>query len=138
MTGIGFEPPVSTPTWGVLERPEGGSDGPTIAVLFYRAQQLAGNTAYVESLLSGHRRCGRRALPIYCASLRTPAPELLEMLTTADAMVVTVLAAGEPFLPPSAPVVTTTAGTSHIWRPLTFPSFRVCVDQFARPVGEQR
>ena len=33
-------------------------------------------------------------MPLYCASLRTPAPELLETLTTADAMVVTVLAAG--------------------------------------------
>ena len=96
MTGIGFEPPVSTPTWGVLERaaPAEIGDGPTVAVLFYRAQQLAGNTAYVESLCEAIESAGGRALPLYCASLRTPAPELLETLTTADAMVVTVLAAG--------------------------------------------
>ncbi len=94
MTGIGFDPPVSTPTWGVLERTEGSGEGPTIAVLFYRAQQLAGNTAYVESLCQAIDAAGGRAVPIYCASLRTPAPELLEMLTTADALVVTMLAAG--------------------------------------------
>lgn len=51
MTGFGFAPPVVTPTWGELERPDAGNaDGPTIAVLYYRAQQLAGNTAYVEAL----------------------------------------------------------------------------------------
>ena len=96
MTGIGFEPPVSTPTWGVLERATSADtgEGPTVAVLFYRAQQLAGNTAYVESLCRAIESAGGRALPLYCASLRTPAPELLETLTTADAMVVTVLAAG--------------------------------------------
>jgi cobaltochelatase CobN len=97
MTGIGFEPPVSTPTWGLMERPEAGRsdvDGPTIAVLFYRAQHLAGNTAYIESLCQAIESVGGRALPVYCASLRTPAAELLDTLTTADAMVVTVLAAG--------------------------------------------
>ena len=94
MTGIGFDPPVSTPTWGVLERTEGSGEGPTIAVLFYRAQQLAGNTAYVESLCQAIDAAGGRAVPIYCASLRTPAPELLEMLAAADALVVTMLAAG--------------------------------------------
>jgi cobaltochelatase CobN len=96
MTGIGFEPPVSTPTWGVLERATSADtgEGPTVAVLFYRAQQLAGNTAYVESLCRAIESAGGRALPLYCASLRTPAQELIETLTTADAMVVTVLAAG--------------------------------------------
>ena len=94
MTGIGFAEPVTTPTWGVLERASTNDDGPTIAVLYYRAQQLAGNTAYVESLCQAIESAGGRALPLYCASLRTPAPELLDTLTTADAMVVTVLAAG--------------------------------------------
>jgi cobaltochelatase CobN len=99
MTGFGFEPPVMTPTWGLLGRPDSAvdpvdPDGPTVAVLFYRAQQLAGNTGYVESLCQAIDAAGGRAMPIYCASLRTPAPELMELLTTADAMVVTVLAAG--------------------------------------------
>jgi cobaltochelatase CobN len=95
MTGFGFTPPVATPTWGVLERPQAGSaDGPTIAVLYYRAQQLAGNTAYVQALCAAIEGGGGRALPVYCASLRTAEPELLDALGAADAMVVTVLAAG--------------------------------------------
>ncbi|TDO11932.1 cobaltochelatase CobN [Mycobacterium sp. BK086] len=93
MTGFGFNPPSATPAWGVLER-SGDVDGPTIAVLYYRAQQLAGNTAYIEGLSAAIEEAGGRALPVYCTSLRTPEPELLELLGTADAMVVTVLAAG--------------------------------------------
>lgn len=94
MTGFGFTPPVATPTWGVLKRHDVDSDGPTIAVLYYRAQQLAGNTAYVEALCQAIERAGGRALPVYCASLRTAEPALLDTLGAADAMVVTVLAAG--------------------------------------------
>ena len=95
MTGFGFAPPVATPTWGVLERPDAGdASGPTIAVLYYRAQHLAGNTAYVEALCQAIEDAGGRPLPVYCASLRTAEPELLDTLGDADAMVVTVLAAG--------------------------------------------
>ena len=94
MTGFGFAPPAETPSWGVLNRAAGGVDGPTIAVLYYRAQQLAGNTAYVEALCAAIEEAGGRPLPVYCTSLRTPDPELLALLGAADAMVVTVLAAG--------------------------------------------
>ena len=94
MTGFGFTPPVVTPTWGVLTRSHAGATGPTIAVLYYRAQHLAGNTAYVESLCRAIEDVGARPLPVYCASLRTAEPELLQRLGDADAMVVTVLAAG--------------------------------------------
>ncbi|HUM00321.1 MAG TPA: cobaltochelatase subunit CobN, partial [Mycobacterium sp.] len=94
MTGYGFAPPVSSANWGVLERESTNDDGPTIAVLYYRAQHLAGNTAYVEGLCQAIEHGGGRALPLYCASLRTAEPELIETLKAADAMVVTVLAAG--------------------------------------------
>ena len=94
MTGFGFTPPVVTPTWGELARTDTGKTGPTIAVLYYRAQHLAGNTAYVEALCQAIEGAGARPLPIYCASLRTAEPELLQRLGDADAMVVTVLAAG--------------------------------------------
>ncbi len=122
MTGFGFAPPAETPPWGVLERtcPTAAgcpsaeltgtpcfpalvrgavghreeADGPTVAVLFYRAQQLAGNTAYIEALCCAIERAGGRPLPVYCTSLRNPPADLLELLTHADAMVVTVLAAG--------------------------------------------
>ena len=94
MTGFGFIEPVATPTWGEPTRPEQRTEGPTIAVLYYRAQHLAGNTGYIESLCQAIEDSGGRALPFYCASLRTAEPELLERLKEADAMVVTVLAAG--------------------------------------------
>ncbi|HXY66857.1 MAG TPA: cobaltochelatase subunit CobN [Mycobacterium sp.] len=94
MTGFGFTQPVSTPTFGVLERAATDSSGPTIGVLYYRAQHLAGNTGYVEALCHAIEAAGGRPLPLYCASLRTAEPELLNVLGQADAMVVTVLAAG--------------------------------------------
>jgi cobaltochelatase CobN len=94
MTGLGFTGPVSTPTWGVLARPDSGRSSLTIGVLYYRAQQLAGNTGYVEALCQAIEAAGGRPLPVYCASLRTAEPDLLETLRAVDAMVVTVLAAG--------------------------------------------
>ncbi|HTM84241.1 MAG TPA: cobaltochelatase subunit CobN [Mycobacterium sp.] len=95
MTGLGFDAPVITPTWGVLERTRAGGDaGPTVAVLYYRAQHLAGNTDYVEALCRAIEQTGGRPLPVFCASLRTAEPELLELLGTADALITTVLAAG--------------------------------------------
>ena len=50
MTGAGFDPPVQIPSWGVLPRTGRSQDGPRVAVLYYRAQHLAGNTGYVEAL----------------------------------------------------------------------------------------
>lgn len=125
MTGFGFAPPATTPTWGLLKRhcltPAGCPSGtpcfpamaaartatagrPTVAVLYYRAQHLAGNTGYVEALCCAIERAGGRPLPVFCTSLRNPEPELLDLLGTADAMVVTVLAAG------AAPPATVGAG----------------------------
>ena len=75
MTGFGFGPPVITPSWGILDRPAVDSAGPTIAVLYYRAQQLAGNTGYIEALCSAIEDAGGRPLPVYCASLRTAEPD---------------------------------------------------------------
>ncbi|MBL8926974.1 MAG: cobaltochelatase subunit CobN [Pseudonocardia sp.] len=94
LTGEGFAPPVELPSWGVLDRDTTDADGPTVAVLYYRAQQLAGNTAYVEALCTAIEAAGARPLPVFCASLRQAEPALLRTLRAADAMVVTVLAAG--------------------------------------------
>ncbi|QXJ20268.1 cobaltochelatase subunit CobN [Actinomadura graeca] len=94
LTGFGFAPPAATPTWGVLEREAGGQDGPLVGVLYYRAHHLAGNTAFVEALCAAIEAAGGRALPVFCASLRTAEDALLETLGRADALVVTVLAAG--------------------------------------------
>ncbi|TKG71885.1 cobaltochelatase subunit CobN [Prauserella endophytica] len=92
LSGEGFEPPAEQPSWGVLERPE--NDGPVVAILYYRAHHLAGNTAFVEALAEQVEAAGGRALPIYCASLRSREPEMMAELRKADALLVTVLAAG--------------------------------------------
>lgn len=47
-------------------------------MLYYRAQHLAGNTGYVEALCRAIEDAGGRPLPLYCASLRTAEPRLLE------------------------------------------------------------
>ncbi|MBJ8345569.1 cobaltochelatase subunit CobN [Antrihabitans sp. YC2-6] len=110
LTGHGFEPPVHTPSWGVLEREAADVDGPTVAVLYYRAQHLAGNTAYIESLCTAIEAAGGRPLPIYCASLRTAEPELFTQLRAADALVVTVLAAGG-----TKPATASAGGDDEAW-----------------------
>ena len=96
LTGHGFQGPVATAQWGLLERsvPSDTDGRPTIAVLYYRAQHLAGNTAYIHALCDAIEDKGGRALPIFCASLRTAPDDLLAQLAVADALVVTVLAAG--------------------------------------------
>ncbi|OBG15640.1 cobaltochelatase subunit CobN [Mycolicibacterium celeriflavum] len=110
MTGFGFNRPESTPNWGVTHRDGGSDDGPTVAVLYYRAQHLAGNTAYVDALCEAIEEAGGRALPVFCASLRTADAELLELLGTADALITTVLAAGG-----ATPASVSAGGTDDSW-----------------------
>ncbi|MYQ78992.1 MULTISPECIES: cobaltochelatase subunit CobN [unclassified Streptomyces] len=96
LTGHGFEPPAPAPSWGPLERTlrETADGAPTVAVLYYRAHHMSGNTAFIETLCRAVEAEGAKALPLYVASLRAPEPELIETLRGADAIVTTVLAAG--------------------------------------------
>ncbi|CAM3694694.1 cobaltochelatase subunit CobN [Smaragdicoccus niigatensis] len=110
LTGHGFEGPARTPTWGVLERTTRVNAGPTVAVIYYRAQHLAGNTAYIDALCEALEGQGAQALPIYCASLRTAEPALLDTLAKADAIVVTVLAAGG-----TKPALASAGGNDESW-----------------------
>ncbi|MGO4613177.1 cobaltochelatase subunit CobN [Nocardia sp. 2YAB30] len=110
LTGHGFEPPVQLPSWGELDRAAAPVEGPTVAVIYYRAQHLAGNTAYIDALCAALEHAGTRPLPLYCASLRTAEPELLATLRQADALVVTVLAAGG-----SKPATASAGGEDEAW-----------------------
>ncbi|WP_329067147.1 cobaltochelatase subunit CobN [Streptomyces sp. NBC_01429] len=101
LTGHGFEPPAASPTWGRMERrsafpagPLAERDRPLVAVLYYRAHHLSGNTAFVDVLCDAIEAANGRAVPIFVSSLRSPEPELLEALGGVDAIVTTVLAAG--------------------------------------------
>ncbi|WP_216902694.1 cobaltochelatase subunit CobN, partial [Nocardia alni] len=110
LTGHGFQAPVHLPNWGELERAPRAVDGPTVAVLYYRAQHLAGNTGYIEALCAAIEDAGARPLPLYCASLRTAEPALIDTLRTADALVVTVLAAGG-----TKPAAASAGGDDEAW-----------------------
>jgi cobaltochelatase CobN len=122
LTGEGFEPPAPMPTWGFLDRPAGltetghtqpetvhtqpetvhteavrpeaGNGRPTVAILYYRAHHVAGNTGFVHALADAIEHAGGLALPVFVSSLRTAEPAMIDALRAADAIVVTVLAAG--------------------------------------------
>ena len=101
-TGEGFDAPSTLPSWGLLDRPDTTVAGasvteaprPKIAVLFYRAQYAADNTAYVQALADAIDASGGVGVPIYVSSLRDADAELLEHLRSYDALITTVLAAG--------------------------------------------
>ncbi|MCL2730430.1 MAG: cobaltochelatase subunit CobN [Actinomycetia bacterium] len=94
MSGEGFEPPRAMPEFGLHgDRPQ-LPGRPTVAVLFYRAHELSGNTAFVDTLCDAIEARDANALPVYCGSLRGADEGLYELLGRADAIVATVLAAG--------------------------------------------
>ncbi|HEY3684965.1 MAG TPA: cobaltochelatase subunit CobN [Streptosporangiaceae bacterium] len=96
LTGEAFPPPEPMPAYGVHERPAPGAGPgrPVVAVVYYRAHELAGNTAFVDALCDAVEDAGAAPLPVFCASLRDPDDGLVDLLRAADAIVVTVLAAG--------------------------------------------
>ncbi|HEX3715358.1 MAG TPA: cobaltochelatase subunit CobN, partial [Trebonia sp.] len=100
LTGEGFDPPAPTPAWGLLSRPaadpgqEGPAPRPVIGILYYRAHHVAGNTGFVHALADAVEAAGGQPLPVFCSSLRTAEPALVDTLRAADAIVVTVLASG--------------------------------------------
>ena len=99
LTGEGFAPPEPAPPYAVhrLPAPAGGSPDaarPTVAVIFYRAHELSGNTGFVDTLCAAITERGATPLPVYCSSLRSADPGLAELLRPAGAIITTVLAAG--------------------------------------------
>ncbi|WP_405832584.1 MULTISPECIES: cobaltochelatase subunit CobN [unclassified Streptomyces] len=120
LTGHGFEPPAAAPTWGPLERDAQQTTGtatgaaadaaPKVAVLYYRAHQMSGNTAFVHTLCEAIEAKGAQPLPLYVSSLRTPEPELLQALESVDAIITTVLAAGG-----TRPATASAGGDDESW-----------------------
>ncbi|MDX3090666.1 cobaltochelatase subunit CobN [Streptomyces sp. ME02-6978a] len=94
LTGEGFEEPRKMPEYGVHGARARVPGRPTVGVLFYRAHELSGNTAFVDTLCEAVEARGANALPVYCGSLRGADPGLYALLAEADALVTTVLAAG--------------------------------------------
>ena len=113
LTGEGFQAPTVLPAWGALPRPEHDQVAavrPKIGVLFYRAHQASGNTAFVHTLADAIDAAGGRGAPIYCSSLRGADAALLAELGSCDALIVTVLAAGG-----TKPATATAGGEDENW-----------------------
>jgi cobaltochelatase CobN len=112
--GTGFAPPQPAPPWGIRDLPDSGAaaqpDAPVIAIVYYRAHELAGNTAFVDSLAAAVSAAGGTPLPVWCGSLRSAEPDVLDQLATADVLIVTVLAAGG-----SAAALAQAGGDDEAW-----------------------
>ena len=96
LTGEGFEAPQHVPLWGMAERevPQDPSL-PKIGILYYRAHQAGGNTAFVHALADAVDATGRAVgVPVFAGSLRSAPDDLFEALRAFDLLIVTVLAAG--------------------------------------------
>ena len=99
MTGFGFDPPAEVPAAGVYYRSEPPARGAHVAVLFYRAHLVAGNTRFVDDLIRALEARRARVTAAWCYSLR-PGPDgrvdALELLAGEhpDALVTTVLVSG--------------------------------------------
>ena len=105
LTGEGFDPPRPMPGYGIHQGPgPAPADGPVVAVVFYRAHELSGNTAFVDTLCAALAEHGAQPLPIFCGSLRRDSlggsspgeadAGLAALLAPAQAVITTVLAAG--------------------------------------------
>ncbi|MGO4956660.1 cobaltochelatase subunit CobN [Luteococcus sp. Sow4_B9] len=118
LTGEGFEAPQEIPAWGwasreAVEAPGGQAAGrkATVGILYYRAHEASGNTAFAHALADAVDATGQAiGLPIYAGSLRSAPDELYAALGELDALVVTVLAAGG-----STPATAQAGGDDEAW-----------------------
>lgn len=123
LTGEGFEPPAVLPQWGFAERDslvstrsslaaQPTAEGlPRVGVLYYRAHEASGNTAFAHALADAVDATGHAVgVPVFAGSLRSAPDELYDALGTLDALVVTVLAAGG-----STPAGASAGGDDEAW-----------------------
>jgi len=110
MEGYGFAPPRPLPDWGFYLPGRGDVDEqeafgrlqvgrPTVAICFYRAHRLAGNTAFVDCLFAAVEREQANAVALWSYTLRAQsnraAEEALQRLAgRVDCLLVTMQAAG--------------------------------------------
>jgi len=101
LTGDTFDPPQPLPMYGVREGRDVTDDGrPVVGIVYYRAHEIAGNTAFVDALADAVEAKGAQALPVFCGTLRGLGPghddyrALFALLGRCDVLVTTLLAAG--------------------------------------------
>ncbi|MHA6525734.1 cobaltochelatase subunit CobN [Tessaracoccus sp. G1721] len=111
LTGVGFEPPAVIPAWGYADRPAGDPAFPRIGILYYRAHEASGNSAFAHALADAVDDTGQAVgVPIFAGSLRSAPDALYDALGTLDALIVTVLAAGG-----SVPATAGAGGDDESW-----------------------
>lgn len=117
LTGFGFEPPAEVPAWGFADRAstvghlDKLDDRPKIGILYYRAHETSGNTAFAHALADAIDATGAATgVPVFAGSLRSAPDDLYEALGTLDALIVTVLAAGG-----SVPASASAGGEDEAW-----------------------
>jgi cobaltochelatase CobN len=133
LTGEGFEPPQVLPQWGFAERDvvsrlvagaprtstteksgaprTSTTEKVRVGVLYYRAHEASGNTAFAHALADAIDATGQAVgVPVFAGSLRSAPDELYDALGTLDALVVTVLAAGG-----SVPAGASAGGDDESW-----------------------
>jgi len=108
MTGLGFDPPTPVPDVGLWDGAGLGVPGarrdpgrPLVAVIFYRAHLVAGNTTYVRDLCQAIAAAGADVMAVWTYSLRRDVDGEVPALALcrrhgADAIVTSTLAAGSP------------------------------------------
>ncbi len=99
LTGDDFDPPRALPAYGVrgtfVE-----DERPVVGIVYYRAHEISGNTAFVDALAAALEAAGAQPLPVYCGTLRGLDPKreenagLFDLLRKCDVLVTTLLAAG--------------------------------------------
>ena len=100
MTGFGFDPPAEVPATGIYYRSAPAEPGrPHVAVLFYRAHLIAGNTGFVDDLCSAIEERGSVVTAVWCYTLRPASDGSVEALDAIaelapDCLVTTVLVSG--------------------------------------------
>ncbi|WP_017613738.1 cobaltochelatase subunit CobN [Nocardiopsis salina] len=112
LTGQGFEPPEHIPLWGRAERDTPADPSlPKVGILYYRAHEAGGNTAFAHTLADAIDATGRAVgVPVFAGSLRSAPDELFEALREFDLLIVTVLAAGG-----SVPASASAGGDDEAW-----------------------
>jgi len=99
LEGFGFDAPTEIPAYGVWRMPTRRDLArPLVAVVFYRAHLVAGNTQFVEDLCDALEAVGADAVAWWCYSLRDQdaAGALVALVHEhdVDAVITTILAAG--------------------------------------------
>ena len=112
LTGVGFEPPATIPSWGYASRASTTDPSlPRVGVLYYRAHETSGNNRFAHALADAIDATGHaQGVPIYAGSLRSAPDDLYEALGRLDAVIVTMLAAGG-----SVPASAIAGGDDEAW-----------------------